>query len=111
MPEVRNFTFGIWPSKFIDHINGNKSDNRISNLREATRSENKCNQSRLSNNKSGFKGVSFINRSQNFLAQCCVNGKIKNLGYYPTAELASKAYEEFAKIAHGEFYYASSTKG
>ena len=98
------YTHGAWPESMIDHINGIKDDNRISNLREATRSQNYMNVSMQKNNTSGYKGVSFDKRHGKWQAVCGLNGKIKHIGYFDTAELASLAYEAFAKISFGEFY-------
>lgn len=51
------YAYGQWPSRLIDHKNGDKSDNRIANLREATVSQNLSNGKIRSNNTSGYKGV------------------------------------------------------
>src|SRR3990172_12864967 len=49
--------YGYWPKAEIDHVNGNRDDNRISNLREATAGQNRTNRATQTNNKSGFKSV------------------------------------------------------
>lgn len=89
---------GVWP-ELIDHINGDKSDNKLVNLRIATTSQNTLNTWKpRSTNKSGFLGVS--PRRNGFRAQIVVNGKNKYLGQYPTAELAQTAYLQ-AKLGIG----------
>lgn len=98
---------GAFPQTQIDHINGNKSDNRIVNLRLATPSQNKCNTPTYRNNKSGYKGVSWFKNRSKWAAQCQVSGKNKVIGFFETPELASRAYQEFAKNHHGDFYYES----
>ena len=86
-------TYGKWPEKMIDHIDGNVSNNRISNLRDVSRSVNLQNQRKASsNNKSGFLGVSFHEQTAKFRANICLNGKSKHLGLFPTPELAHAAY-------------------
>jgi len=102
------YMVGIWPSKFIDHVNGQRDDNMFSNLREATNSENMRNSGRHKNNTSGFKGVSWFARDKCWRAYSSIGGKRKHLGYFDTPESASAAYEEFARKNHGEFYYATS---
>ena len=87
----------------IDHIDENKINNNVKNLRWATNQENQCNQSKYKNNTSGFKGVTFHNNK--FRARININGKKKHLGLFETAEEASKAYEAKAKEIHAEFYY------
>jgi hypothetical protein len=84
-------TFGSWP-KIIDHINGDKRDNRLSNLREATKSQNMANSRLFSTNRSGFKGVSFNATDRRWCAYIGVNGKRRNLGSFPSAEEAYAAY-------------------
>lgn len=53
------YVHGEWPPKFIDHVNGDLSDNRIANLRPATRAQNGANRKLESNSSSGLKGVSW----------------------------------------------------
>ena len=89
----------------IDHIDENKSNNNVKNIRWATSSDNGCNQGKRMNNTSGYKGVSFNKPSNKYLARININGKLKHLGLFETAEEASVAYEAKAKEIHGEFYY------
>lgn len=97
------YHYGVEPKEQIDHVNGVKGDNRLSNLREATNAENNRNQGKQSNNTSGFKGVSLKKSTKKFVAECWVNGKKHFLGSYDTAELAHEAYKAFAKEHHGDF--------
>ena len=96
---------GSLPAKYIDHINGNRADNRLANLREATHSENLCNRGKARNNKTGYKGVFFErNCTKNpFMARIGINGKPTYLGHFPTPELAYEAYCKKAVELHGEF--------
>jgi len=95
---------GCWPTKYIDHKNGTRDCNIWDNIRECTQSQNAFNVCARSNNKSGFKGVSFHKASNKWLASAKINGKSKHLGYFLTAENASAAYQSFAKMNHGEFF-------
>lgn len=82
---------GRWPALYIDHVNGDGLDNRIANLREATRNENAQNQVRAQrHNKGGVLGVRM--RSGRFTAQIWRNGKLKHLGSFNTPAEASAAY-------------------
>jgi hypothetical protein len=94
------FCYGKFPDQILDNINRNPSDNRISNLREATYAENQQNTTKKSNNKSGFKGVSWAKANKKWRAIIVVNKKRFNLGYFTTPELASEAYEKKAKELH-----------
>ena len=98
------YVYGEFPTNFLDHINGTADDNRIKNLRESTNTENLHNQKIRSTNTSGYKGVSWSAQRQKWQAQCCVNYITTHLGYFDTPEEASKAYNDFVKIAHGKFY-------
>ena len=89
----------------IDHIDENKANNNVKNLRWATRKDNGYNQGKQTNNKSGYKGVCFYKSLNKYRANIYINDKSKHLGYYETAEEASKAYDTKAKQIHGEFYY------
>lgn len=86
------FVNGTWCESQIDHIDGNKANNSICNLREANQSENSQNQSSAhSNNKSGFLGVS-IRKNGTYQARIMVDKKSISIGYFDTAELAHEAY-------------------
>jgi len=99
---------GVWPDKFLDHINGDKSDNRICNLREATPSQNAMNQKNKPS-ASGVRGVYFIcgNRPKPWNARIKLNYRTKSLGYYSTKEEAALVYESAAKKLFGPFYRPS----
>ena len=83
--------YGEWADKDIDHINGNKSDNRISNLRLADHAKNCQNRRKArSDSRTGVIGVG--KRGKRFAASICTNGKDKFLGYFDDIESAAKAY-------------------
>jgi len=94
---------GHFPSDFIDHINGDVSDNRIANLREATDAQNKRNRAKLANNKSGYKGVYFHKRSGKWRAKIASGGFQQTIGSFPTPQEAHAAYCRAAKLLHGQF--------
>ena len=86
------FHHGNWPADGIDHINGIRDDNRISNLREATSAENHQNRCKRRDNSSGYLGVSREKSQGKYRAQIRVNGKQINLGYFADKEDAKQAY-------------------
>jgi len=86
-----------------DHVNGDGLDNRKSNLRKATRSENLYNQGVPAHNTTGFKGVCFNKRCGKFQAEIRVSGKPRRLGLFVTKEEAHAAYCMAAKKLHGKF--------
>jgi hypothetical protein len=92
-----------WPSKEIDHINGIRDDNRIANLRLATRTENQRNIAPLSNNKSGYKGVCWHAASGKWRAIIGVAHKQIHLGVFADKEAALKARRDAANEYFGEF--------
>jgi hypothetical protein len=102
---------GEWPKEQIDHINGNKSDNRFENLREASNSQNQFNLGLRSTNKSGYKGVSWSKVKGKWHAVAYLNYKSYSLGFYDDIIEAAQAYKDFAKIVHGEFYKESNHVG
>lgn len=98
------YVYDEWPGGCIDHINQIKTDNRISNIRVASVSQNSFNTTIRSLNTSGFKGVSFHKIRNKWQARSTINGKAKSLGLFDTAIQASEAYENYAKKHHGEFF-------
>ena len=88
---------------YIDHIDGDKSNNRVENLREATPSQNQFNKGPTALNTSGFKGVSFYKGRKKWWARINIQGKKKHLGYFNTPEEAFAAYCAAAGEVHGEF--------
>ena len=99
------YVYGEFPLNFIDHINGNKLDNRIGNLRECTNAENQMNRGANSRNSSGFKNVFFRGYCNSYQVVISVNGVRKCLGYFKSAESANEARENAEKIEHGKFYF------
>lgn len=100
------FIFNGYYPKYVDHINLNRSDNRIENLRECSSSQNSANRNKLVTNKSGYKGVHFVKSTGKYRAQITLDSKVIHLGYYQTAKQASdiynfeftKHFKEFAKL-------------
>lgn len=91
--------YGVIPSGFIDHINRDRSDNRICNLRETTRLENNQNKvGPYKNNRLGIPGV-IVQRGK-FRARIRVAGKLISLGYFDTSEAAYAAYMDAKKRLH-----------
>jgi hypothetical protein len=91
------------PPSLIDHINGDKSDNRITNLRSANYAQNKANSGLQRNNTSGFKGVTWNKASEGWQAQFKTNKKCHYLGIFDTPEEANAAYETALKHHLGTF--------
>src|SRR5258708_4633668 len=80
--------YGSWPTLALDHKDGDRSNNKIANLREATASLNPSNQKRRSDNVSGYKGVCWHSQSGKWRAYITVNGRQKSLGLYDSAKAA-----------------------
>lgn len=90
--------FGYIPNDFfIDHVNGNKIDNRLENLRLATNSQNQQNRPAPKNNSSGYRGVTWHKQMNKWMARISHHGKRKNIGFFDSAEDAYKAYKNEAK--------------
>ena len=87
---------GYMPDQ-VDHINRNKKDNRIENLRECTTHENMCNQGLRKNNKSGCKGVHFNKGKQAWEASITHKGSRDHLGSFKNIKDAIHARKESEK--------------
>jgi hypothetical protein len=93
--------YGVWPSGDIDHVSRDKTDNRISNLREATRSQNQINRAHRRDNVLGVRGV--CRHSGRYVAQISFNRRHIYIGMYETLEDAKRAYEAEAARLYGDF--------
>lgn len=94
-----------YPHEEIDHINCDVTDNRIENLRLATKKQNQRNKGATSRNSVGYKGVTFCRQTKRYRAMIRVDGEKhpKHLGRFDTPIEAAKAYRNAAKKHHGEF--------
>lgn len=85
---------GRMPPDHIDHINGDPLDNRLANLRCATRSENMRNRRMPKNNTSGVQGVYFEPKKKLWVAMIRIDGKLKKLGRSKSIEVAISRRKE-----------------
>jgi hypothetical protein len=93
--------YGVWPDGDIDHINGNRADNRIENLRDVPRSTNLQNQRKAHrDNTTGYLGVS--KRGDRFRAKIMRNYRLYDLGEFLTADEASAAYQAAKQRLHDQ---------
>jgi len=87
----------------VDHVDHNKSNNNVVNLRWATHSENGMNKRRSTNNTSGVIGVSWNKRDHKWQANISIDGIRKHLGYFDTMEAAKRARVRAVNRLFGEF--------
>jgi hypothetical protein len=95
------YVYGEWRYDDIDHKNGDRSDNRLENLRIATQSEQMCNRSNWNFTTDFPKGIS--KNGNGFKARIQKDGKRVSLGTFKTIEEAVEAYERAARDLHGDF--------
>jgi hypothetical protein len=88
------YKYGEFPKRFLDHIDGNPSNNKISNLREANDSENAFNTKIRNDNTSGYKGVDFLKSNNKYRARLRINKKEIHLGLFDDLELAQLVVSE-----------------
>jgi hypothetical protein len=94
---------GEWPKDQIDHIDGDPTNNRFANLREATCAENQRNRPAQSNGSSGVKGLSWHKAAGKWHARVTVRGKTENLGLFVEKERAIDALIVARNRLHGDF--------
>ncbi len=94
---------GVDDAVIVDHINGDSRDERRMNLRIATRSENQFNMGMTSRNKTGFKGVCYVAEKRKYKAQIRKEHRNMHIGYFHDPIEAARAYDEAARLFHGEF--------
>lgn len=94
--------YGEWPVT-IDHINRDRTDNRLVNLRNATQQQNMCNVPRKINNTSGVRGVSWKSQSRKWQVEVKADGKRYYLGSYADIEFAELVASEGRVKLHKEF--------
>lgn len=94
--------YGCLPSE-VDHINGDRQDNRIENLRAATRSENQCNRGAIASNTSGYPGVTWHKKSKAWVVRVMKNGKTVVQQYFQDLELAGLVATEARAKYHGKY--------
>ena len=92
---------GFMPPQ-VDHIDGDRMNNKIDNLREATSTQN--NQNRKATSSSGVKGVVWHKQSKKWVASICINRKSVHLGSFLSIEDAAFAANKARQLEHGEFY-------
>jgi hypothetical protein len=96
------FQLGRWPS-IVDHINGNRLDNRIANLREVTQSQNRMNAATRSDSVSGRCGVKWKKHAAKWRAEIKIEGKAMHLGYFDSMADAIAARQSAESAVFGEF--------
>lgn len=92
--------YGDWPKKHLDHIDRNKHNNAISNLRECTDSQNGQNCRKAKGKTSRYVGVSYDKHRDSWQAYITIHRKRKVLGRFKTEELAAEAYREAKEKLH-----------
>ena len=95
------YVYGEWPKNQIDHINNQRDDNRIENLRDVIQSQNSMNATIQSGRTSQYKGVSWHKKTNKWRTQITINGKCKHLGYFVSEEEAARAYDRAALELYG----------
>ena len=93
-------SYNEWPRKTIDHVNGDRSDNRVVNLRSVAHQENHRNRAIPKSNTSGVMGVYWGKRDRKWYAQIKINGKKKHLGSFSCKKKAIQARKK-AEIDYG----------
>ena len=93
---------GTWP-KALDHINGDRADNRLENLRLCNQTQNMQNAKTRASSRTGVKGVDWRPDKNKYRARIVVNGKSMNLGHFDNLQEAQFAVDNARALYHGEF--------
>lgn len=103
------------PSQIVDHINRDKADNRRSNLRIVSKSENGRNRPKDSDGSNQYKCIYKFHdkhkRKKPYYVQITVNGKKHHGGYFKSPDEALDTYNDMAKRLHGDFAYLQTLSG
>ena len=97
------YIYGEFPNGILDHIDGNRANNKIFNLRQATSRQNNINAKLSKRNTSGVKGVYWHTQNKKWYAQININGKNKHIGFFNDIDSAKKSVMETREKYHGEF--------
>jgi hypothetical protein len=98
---------GMW----VDHINGDPTDNRIENLRLATPAQNAANQGLQKRSATGYKGVRWEKAKQRYVSSVGWEGKTRHIGYFDCPVEAAKAYDARLVELYGEFARTNKMMG
>ena len=97
--------YGEWPVIDIDHINGDRADNRLENLRLASRAENLHSMKKRKGSLCSLKGATpYRKQNDRFVAQIRIDGRQRNLGIFDSQQAAHDAYCASAVVAFGKFF-------
>lgn len=97
------YEYGVMPAGQIDHVNRNKADNRIANLRVVDSAENRHNCEKQANNTSGVKGVYWHKKTKKWQANIMVRGRRIPLGYFESHNDAACVRKAAEKLYHPSF--------
>jgi hypothetical protein len=100
---LHRFIMGAPDDLQVDHANNDGLDNRRTNLRLATCSQNRCNTGLTRQNTTGYKGIYFDARLNKFEARIKANGRRVFIGLFDDAVAAAKRYDDYARELHGQF--------
>jgi len=108
---MHHFVLPRIPGLEVDHINGNRADNRRCNLRHVTRSQNNANRHALVEDASSrFKGVCWREHAHKWKAYIKVDGRQVHIGYFETEEEAARAYNETARTIYGQYAHLNEVQ-
>ena len=98
------YIHAVWPEEAIDHKDNDGFNNRISNLRLATPSQNQHNTRTPRNNTSGVKGVCWDKKRRKWMATLSINRRKKFIGYFDDLKIAEMAIQQQRQLIHQEFH-------